>query len=364
MKNQLAAIALLFCLTACSPTAKISVTNLHDLANYQANSMIYALPRTRLAIELEIFHHHTVPGPYYAYAEKYLGIKGAPSVSTQTFELGTVRLHPFREADPDYYYSLTSSIPSVDLSRFYTFCDAGLLLDNQNFLSFSEYRPADTEDTDIIYFTDLSVKKKVISGNGKAMKQKDSNLVPTDLPVTKSKEQKRSTEDMAKAASDFIIKIRKRRFKLMAGQYDVFPEGTALETAIRELNALEEEYLSLFIGKTYTDTLKQTYFYAPQAAQDLERTVICRISEETGFEDPGSTAGKPLVLELKSLGNTDALKDIAFPQAGPVYEDVIFYRLPEKALIRLFYGSKIVIEAEEPVYQYGPLVPYSLSLEK
>jgi hypothetical protein len=322
--------------------------------------MIYALPRTRIVVDIEVVKHNIVPGPYNAYADKYLGIKNVPQLSRTEYELASVALSTFSEADPEYYYSLTSTNPSLTISAMLRFCEQGLILDARKFIPFSEYQEISDEKPEPYHFLDLSVKKNMDAAISK--EEKNTGRVPADLPVTKSKTGIKPLEVKAREAADFIIKIRKRRFKLMAGQYDVFPEGTALETAIRELNELEKEYLSLFIGKTYTDTLRQNFYYAPKSGQDLERSVICRFSNEDGLTDPNSTAGKPLVLELKSLNYTDIFNQVQFPQTGPVYQDVIFYRLPESALIRLFYGSATIVESEASVFQYGPLVPVSASL--
>jgi hypothetical protein len=45
----------------------------------------------------------------------------------------------------------------------------------------------------------------------------------------------KTLEEKAQEAALFIFKIRKRRFKLLAGQYDVFPEEQALATSVREI---------------------------------------------------------------------------------------------------------------------------------
>jgi hypothetical protein len=182
------------------------------------------------------------------------------------------------------------------------------------------------------------------------------------MPVTKSKSGIKTTEQKAEEAANFIIKIRKRRFKLLAGQYEVYPEGVALETSVRELNELEQNYLSLFIGKVYTDTIERVFYYTPQVGQTLERNIICRFSEETGIQEAISLAGTPLVLELKNMQFNAALRDVRNPFAGPTYENIIFYRLPDKAYTRVLYGSANLIESEIEVFQYGVLIPCSVKM--
>ena len=361
MKKVNRFIPLLF-IAACAPINKISVTNIHDLAAFRENSFIYALPRTRIGIHVVAVSHLTVPGPYNAYAEKYLGIKGAVSLSNTQWELQEISIHSMEEPDPDQYYSLQTENSTIAVNSLMNFTKSGLIADHYQFTPYFTEKYLNSEVSEPIPYTDLSVKKNRLGSNDP--KTKGSSGVPIDLPVTKTKSGVKTTEEKAEEAANFIIKIRKRRFKLLAGQYDVFPEGTALETSIGELNHLEEKYLSLFIGKVYTDTVKKVFNYIPKAGETLEREVICRFSEETGILDAISLSGKPLVMEIKSMGFTAALKEVQNPFTGPTFEDIIYYRVPEKANTRIFYGSTNLIESELEVFQYGVLVPCSIHMLK
>lgn len=356
-KINILIVTLIF--SACSPVGKVSITNIHDLAAFQENSYIYALPRTRIRIGIVALSHHTVPGPYYAYAEKYLGIKGTSAVSKTEWEIKEIFLDTFRESDPDHYYSIQTDNPTTAITSLMKFTEAGLIIDQKEITPFFLER-SNTEDTpEPVHFTDLSVKRNIVTGTENTKK---GSAVPADLPVTKSKPGVKTLEQKAEEAANFIIKIRKRRFKLLAGQYEVYPEGVALETSVRELDELEEEYLSLFIGKVYTDTIQRIFFYAPQAGQILERYVICRFSDETGIQDAVSLTGIPLVLELKNMQFTASLKDVQNPFIGPTFENIIYYRIPDKAYARIFYGSKNLVESEIEIFQYGVLIPCNVKM--
>lgn len=359
MKKPIYLIAILF-FFACSPAGKLSLTNIHDLAAFQENSFIFALPRTRIRMRIIAVSHFTVPGPYNAYAEKYLGIKGAPSMSATEWELNGVYMDSFQEPDPDHYYSLQTDNPGPAISNLFKFSEAGIIIDHNEFSPYMLNRELNEDIPEPIHFTDLSVKRNLAGDDER--KQKESSQVPPDLPVTKPKSGVKSIEMKAEEAANFILKIRKRRFKLLAGQYDVFPDGQALKKSIKELNELEKEYLSLFIGRIYTDTTERVFFYTPQPGQTLERNVFCRFSEDSGIQDAISLSGKPLVLELKSLEFNAALKDIQNPFTGPTFENIIYYRIPEKAFARVLYGSSNLIESEIEVFQYGVLVPVSFQM--
>ena len=358
--KRLYRLIIIILLSGCSSMGKISVTNVHDLAAFQENSYIYALPRTRVTVGIVALRHQVIPGPYNAYAEKFLGIKGASSISTASWELKETYLNTSREPDPDQYYSLEADNPSSDINHLMKFTDSGLIIDNQELTPFIHSRSYFDDRPEPLHFTDMSVKRNRIETAEK--KTKGVTEVTVDMPVTKSAPGLKTTEKKAEEAANFIIKIRKRRFKLLAGQYEVFPEGTALETSVRELDELEKEYLSLFIGKVYTDTVERVFQYTPQPGQSLERNVICRFSDETGIQDAMSLSGMPIVLELKNMEFTVALRDVQNPYSGPTYENIIYYRIPEKAYSRIFYGSTILLESEIEVLQYGVLIPFNIKM--
>ena len=57
---------------------------------------------------------------------------------------------------------------------------------------------------------------------------------------------------------------------MISANYDIMPEGVAMEHALRELEELEREYLSLFIGKKYTDRETLSFYLTPDPGKEDE----------------------------------------------------------------------------------------------
>lgn len=353
-------ICLILIAISCSTSKNILVTNIHDLSEYPANSYIYALPYTRLAVTVTAIRHTTIPGPYSNYANQMLGIDGAKMLSETSWELLKIDLEDIVEPDPDYYYSLQFNDESDLKGSLPELSNYGLIMSPANFTPLIQFENGEEDIPEPIHFKDLSIKKFPSNFSYKKETEKKKEVVPIDLSIIKEKEEVKAESVKAKDAAEFIIKIRKRRFKLIAGQYEVYPEGEALATSVRELNRLEDEYLSLFIGRTYSDTIVHTYYYSPEIGNEIERYAFTRFSDETGFQDASNIGGKPLVLDIKDLQSTQALKQVRIPSSGPSFENVLLYRIPDKALIKIFYGSTTILEAELKIYQYGAIVPISL----
>jgi hypothetical protein len=350
----------LFTIITCSATDKISIKNVSDLTAYGPNTFVYSLPRTRIKINVSALRLYTVPGPYAQYAEKYMGMEGQSTVS-EKWEIKGVDFETFEEPDPDYYYAIEIEKGGDILKNVLEISQAGLILKVDASNPFVQYLPDYSTYQDQRHFTDLSIKKNYIDPNDpEKVKAKKSDF-PEDIPTGKHKPGVKSTEEKAEEAANFILKIRKRRFKLISGQYDSFPGEASIETSVRELNKLEQSYLSLFIGKTYTDTLTKTFYYIPQPDQEIDRFVICYFSSNTGFEDTQEGTGKSLVLELKDLQLTAPLDRLEMTTNRNDGANCMMYRIPDKASVRIYFGSLVTMEGEVKVFQYGTLVPYCIA---
>ncbi|MBN1950912.1 MAG: DUF4831 family protein [Bacteroidales bacterium] len=348
-----------FLLVACSSAEKTVVTNIQDLTQYPEGSSLYALPRTRIAVSLEAVSMRTLPGPYCEFAEEFLGIEGAPQEESIKWEISGAKVGVILEPDPEYYYCIASEDGNQLMDQLSKLRDEGYVMMPADLASIGDESVSATALTPNVHYTDLSVKP-YLDDDEEATSKKTKARVPVDLPVIRAGDAGDSKREKAFEAASFIIKIRKRRFKLLAGQYEVVPEGKALEVSVRELNRLEEEYLSLFVGKTYTDTTSRNFYFTPGSNPDIERKELCRFSEKNGFEKGEGNGGRPVVLDMRELNYTSAFRQIMLPYHNPGYENTLLYRIPEKASIRILEGSAVIFKGEVPVYQYGVVVPLGI----
>ena len=66
--------------------------------------LIYSLPQTHLDIEVVATKTIQKAGPYYRYAEKYLGIPGAITQDSEAWSLTSVKATPYGLPDPAEQY--------------------------------------------------------------------------------------------------------------------------------------------------------------------------------------------------------------------------------------------------------------------
>jgi len=346
---------------SCSTVSTISVNNASDADALQRASFIYALPQTVLDIHVTAEEISIIPGPYVKYAEKYLGIQDAPSKSEKVYNLKNVKISRHLEADPDFIYSVNGiTDPSVwpgirDLIRDSLILTAA---DFANVQATTFTWPGQNND---ILYTDVSIKR-----NFEAEKDIEISMVLPDTdyvapPVnsrTVLKEKK--PEQKAEEAANFLIKLKKRRFKLVAGQYEYMPNGESMDAALNELARIEEEYLALFIGRRIITEISKNFHYSPETGEDSNREVLFRFSQTGGFINADGSEGIPVVLEFQAMNKMKELGNVKLPVRPQ--PNSVPYRIADQVNIRLLAGEQIWAEAIYPVFQFGR--PVSMNLMK
>jgi hypothetical protein len=336
---------------SCSPAGRISVTNINDAGFSQPASMIYSLPQTVIDVRITAEEIAVIPGPYRQYAYKYLGIQDAPEKPEYAWNITRVALLDHLETDPDYIYSIKGSYSSEAFPLVSALLSDSLILGTDYLQGYVFYNAFPVMRNEL-YFTDNSVKR-----NFEAEKDVEVSLVMPDTnylnrPASKNALKEKTLEQKAEEAADFLIKLRKRRFKLVSGQYEAMPDGMALADALKELSRLEENYLSLFTGKRIINKQERTYHFTP--ASDMEdRTVLFRFSENEGFLGAGESRGKPVMIEFARGNKIKGLENSRLPEGE---DNIIYYRVPDQVGVKLIIGETVLADASMPVFQSGTIV--------
>ena len=68
--------------------------------------LVYALPQTVMKITVDMLEIRTYRGPYFRFAEKYLGITGVPQENKSAWMIKNITVSTSAEADPEQYYTI------------------------------------------------------------------------------------------------------------------------------------------------------------------------------------------------------------------------------------------------------------------
>ena len=340
---------------SCKPTSETRVTPIKQVNIMPEKGIIYALPNTTLRFIVETQRTDIIPGPYAEFAFKYLGIENAPENENTQWQIININIDSYNEIDPDHYYVLE---PSGKFNfDFLKLVNNGLIFpvnsrSNENLANdfYGEFDPG--ED---IVFTDLSVKQYVGKEDVTYYKRVQRDSIFAKVPVVKKQYVQKSFEDKAEEASNFIFMIRAKRFELISGMADFYPEGKSLEVAIKKLDNLEDEYMSLFIGKKFTSTYKAVFEFTPTEDELSQPYILFRFNEEKGVLQPNDLRGRPILVEMVKMDKTKNLSFIIndLNKDGSVYKDKLYYRFPDLAEIKIIDGQKKIATRKLNIEQFG-----------
>ena len=133
-----------------------------------------------------------------------------------------------------------------------------------------------------------------------------------------------SMSEQAEHTARILLELREGRHLILTGEATVFPQDKA---SIDEINRLEDQYISLFAGKSYTSEEKFDFSFVPDNSMKNKPVVIFRFSQEAGVLDMSDLRGRPVVIEMMSNNALSNLKMTA-DSISTTY-DKIFYRIPE-----------------------------------
>lgn len=358
-------ISVLSLLAGCKPSDRLQVTRADALPDEEVSSRIYyALPRTVFRISVEYYRESFIPGPYRDYAEKYLGITGVGMSPSEQYSISDVELLPMRETDPSFLFAVNVFSGSFDPAGLLTLSSEGLIMDG-NKASTGAFVSPEENGLHMPAFTDLTIKHNILEKEETMYKTIVTDSGYMRVPLLRTQIEQKTLEKKAEEAAAFITKLRKRRFKLISGQYEVFPEGVAMTEAIRKLDETEAEYLSLFVGKTSKQYYSREFWFIPEGKPEGESLLLGNFSDASGWLDGTVGEGKSLLVETHPSQDTRVIREAELPDDESTEEsrgkeegnfNLLYYRIPEMTGLVIRLGDTELLKARMPVEQYGKLV--------
>jgi len=273
------------------------------------NSSIYYLPQTTLEIRMKITKESLIPGPYYKYAEKYLCIKNVPTTASSDIVIDNVQITRIQQPDPNACFMVVSDR------------EANIVYNNKGIIvGYNCRKPSDmsSSDSDSHFtkesnlktpiFTDYGVKRNFIGNTDTTYKVVEIDSVFQKIPIYNTVIVSKDEEMKAEEAANYIIKIRKRLFKILTAQFDTDTPPADIEVMVSELKNMEARYLELFVGKIIKQTEEYVFYYTPQADLVEEKIPICYITSDDEVVSQKTESSEPVYLTLK---NGNATKEIS-----------------------------------------------------
>ena len=329
-------------ITTCS-FAQIKVFPISDTeTTIKKNAFMYYLPQTTLEVKIKVTTETLVPGPYSKYAEKYLCIKNAATSIVSDVKIENVDINEIAQPDPNACYMVV-----CDHDANINYNSRGIIIGYNCGEQTDEYKSAEShfsKNSSIVIpsFTDYGVKQNFTKNTDTTYKVVEVDSVFQKIPIYNKVIISKDEEMKAEEAANYIIKIRKRLFKVLTAQFDTDTPPADIEIMVNELKRMESRYLELFIGKIERETKEYVFYYTPQPELTEERIPICYITEDDELVEKKAENSEPVYLVMK---NAQATKEI-----GNFYgrqhdikkkekEMGLYYRIPSDVVVSVDFDD-------------------------
>ena len=314
----------------------------------QQGVLTYSLPSTTVSLEVTAVQENFYAGPYAKYAEKYLGVKAAIT-DNSTFRITEIKMTPYVEADLQTRYSIMVEKGKVDAS-FLKLSSSGLVsmtdavLDRQTSWRF----PVESEGN----FSDKGVTSNLTSEAAVLYKSDKKDAAFNKVSVQQNMIVAKTLEKKAAETAEMIVNLRKQRLQIVTGDTDATYSGEAMGAAINELTRLEQEYLTLFLGYTESQTQTMNFDVIPQAGRENQKYIAFRISETAGLLPADNLSGKPVIIEFVPQ-EIAAVPEVEVKDPKKTPAVLSHYRIPAVCMVKISEGASPLLQSRIPVYQLG-----------
>jgi hypothetical protein len=359
------AMSLLIIFSALTAVAQISVVPIAgDQQAQRHEGVYYALPKTFVRVDVWVDKVETFRGPYAEYASRLLGLENVPRVNSASYHLSSVSLSTYHEADPEQFYFARIPRKGTEGLRF-SLSPEGIMQSAR----WEETVKEKKQTSPIILTRESSLRSEFVDFSvPNIIERVDTFIRRISVDTTTFEEVffrktfiEKTTEQKAREAANFILKLEDHRLSLITGYHEVNYSAEVMQFMNEELIQLQEEYLALFKGKTVTTTSHYSFVYVPQPGRENDPFTLFKFASNRGIVEKEYPVGEAVQINFRRASNVRNMANHqALREKGSRRGTGFFYRIPDKATVNIKMGDEVIAESQFLVNQLGVLsfLPY------
>lgn len=323
MRNIIVLFSLLVSVSVCAQT-KVFKRVATKSNNF---GVTYSLPKTQLIIDVEVVKVTEKKGPFYQYAEKYLGVKDIVTEDAVKYELGKVNL--INKGVPNENLTYKVEFKQGTVAPFVYLTEDGLLCAIN-----AEYA-APTE-------SELDVVRK---------KQQEKQRVVNISSLSEEMLMAGTTAKQAEVAAKQIYRIRESRMNILTGEADNMPpDGEAMKLVISQLDEQEQSLSNMFTGVRNKEVKHIDVQVIPD--EEANKEVLFRFSQKLGVLDIDDLGGQPVYYTLTATEKAPVLDPKEAAKKEKAMKGVV-YNIPGKANLEISLNKQMLFKGEVLIAQFG-----------
>ena len=339
--------------------AQFVTTFAKNATESQMEGVLYYLPRNVIRLEFTIEEIDYFIGPYAEYASTILGTTDYIKENKSEFNILNVDIQTVSEIDPNAVFYISPEdrgkepMPNVILNA------DGMILA----VGYDNIPENYSVEANPIIYNDLDVCERVevsfVEINDSEVELDDDD---DDEEEEGRKPRQITKEDKAKVALDKIMNIRNAYFELLSGSQEI-PGGEAVKYMAENVKSIENEYVSLFKGKTVRYVYKKVIYVTPENNQASATLSIAKMSKTEGLGDMNGK-GETVKIQFDSRNYLANIGSVNSDVINTTQTNKLFYRIPANSSVKIFVGNNVIAQKTLNINQFGLIKTMSVKNNK
>lgn len=170
------------------------------------------------------------------------------------------------------------------------------------------------------------------------------------LPAFRIDNRAMTLEQQAEAAAELIFSLRRHRKELIMGEVGENVFGAGLAAALSQMDAMEQQCLTMFYGTTVTEVKESRFTIVPTSSE--KNYIVCRYRENDGVLPLSDLSGEPVMVTF----TPSKVNLLSLPVATDKDKVTSEYLIAADCKVELFMGTSSVATLDLPIFQYGKKV--------
>ena len=327
---------ILFVIVSLNLDAQYITNYAKNVKQTETDGIYYYLPRNVIRLDFVVEKNQDYKGKYSIYAKEMLNTDNFIKENKTTYKITKVNVSTLTESDPNMVFHIATDDKMKDVPK-YEIC-----FDNDGIIKSFGCQTS---------LTDYSKEKQANDKTFNESKSADYKYIPFPNEDDDDGKTRYTDKEIALSIISEIKKLRVAYFDLITGYQEV-NYGKTINYMIDELKALENEYLSMFVGKTNTETFTKTFYVIPKEGETT--VVLGKFSNTEGFN---AKIGENVKINFTDLSTGSIINKLSTDEIqNMTYNNKLFYRNPANVTIQVSCGDNVFYENRMKISQLGDVI--------
>lgn len=331
----------------------------------KSQGFMYSLPKNVLHVNVHATKTRQIEGPYAMYAQKYLGIRNVIKRSSTSYAIEHIDLTIQAIADPSetFFINIPKCIKKKNQLSV-QFTPEGMLtsVNTCNKHKGGElHGKKPNQDGRHTPMDEKNAEAEQLLSYGKNLQETYDTIIERVLLDSMTIEKKilkkimieKTPEQKAKETADQILKIRDERFKLFTGYAEIAYTEGAIAYMDKGLEKMENEYMRMYTGMSYSTTQERAYTFTPTALLYDSLIPLFRFSKEQGVLDTSFYSGTPVFIKFEKVAQSTDADSLLIYRNKNIKKKGVCYRVPQPVRVTLIHEDEVIASDVLPIAQLG-----------